>query len=76
MCKTIRVLNYKELWEGHKVFNGAREIKDLFPEGHIAHGRDCKTVKEQMKSMEELSEQGILARMIKHRREERPWEFE
>jgi len=47
-------MDYKMLWEALKRINGHREIKDLFPEGHVAHGRDVKTVKEAMNSIERL----------------------
>ena len=48
------IMDYKMLWEALKKINGHREIKDLFPKGHIAHGRDNKTIKECMDSIERL----------------------
>lgn len=47
-------MNHKMLWEALKEIHGHREIKDLFPEGHVAHGRDNKTIKECMDSIERL----------------------
>lgn len=75
ISQSIGLPNYKELWEAHKAFHGSREIKDLFPEGHVAHGRDAKTVREQMDTLEILSAQGTLRGMLEHRRKERLWEF-
>jgi hypothetical protein len=74
MCKTIlkKQINYKELWEGLKVFDGHRRLKAFskHPES------EYKTIKEYMKNLEALSAQGTLAKMLKHKKKERPWEFE
>jgi len=57
-------MNYKKLWEGLEEVYGHREIKDLFPEGHIAHGRDVKDVKDCMKMIEKLHKLNRLQGMI------------
>ena len=59
--------NYEELLIGHKVFNGSREIKDLFPKGHVSHGRGFKTIKECMDNIEKLHKLKRLQGMIDNR---------
>lgn len=61
-------LNYKLLWEALKEFNGDREIKSLFPEGHIGRNAEYKTIKEFMNSLEKLSK-NRLAKALKHHRQ-------
>jgi len=64
-------LNYRELWEALKHFDGHREFKPF----SAAPELEYKTLRECMDTLEKLSAQGVLCRMLEHRRRTRPWEF-
>ena len=65
--KGVNILNYKKLWEGLKEVDGHRELKDLFPKGHISHGRGFRTIKECMDNIEKLHKLKRLQGMIDNR---------
>jgi len=64
-------LNYRELWETLKHFDGHREFKPF----SVAPELEYKTLKECMDTLEKLSAQGLLAKILGHRKQQRPWEF-
>jgi hypothetical protein len=69
--QSIKAPNYKELWEGLKNLDGHREFKPF----SVAPRLEYKTLKECMETLEVLSAQGVLRKMLEHRRKMKPWEF-
>ena len=73
MCRIFskKQINYEELWEGLKIFDGHRKLKAFskHPES------EYKTVKECIENLEALSTQGSLTKMLKHKKKQRPWLF-
>jgi len=63
-------MNYRELWEGLRMFDGHRELKPY----SAAPEKEYKTVKECVDNLEALSAQGNLAKMMRHRKRTRFWE--
>lgn len=63
--------NHEELWEGLKQLDGHRKFLpcSVVPELGYKNLREC------METLEVLSAQGTLRRMIEHRKREGPWEF-
>lgn len=71
ISQIAKPLNYKELWEGLKSLDGHRKFKPF----SVAPELEYKTLRECMETLEALSTQGTLRRMLEHKRRERPWEF-
>ena len=57
------------MWEALKEFNGHREVKSLFPKGHIGRNAEYKTIEEYMNGLEKFSKKGRLTEALKHHRQ-------